>query len=131
VGPVRCGLAGSMRVLVTGSRTWPYPLIITGALIEAWTVRLRGDEFIVVHGHCKKGADAMADRICAEQGFHVERHPANWQRDGKQAGFIRNIEMVQAGADVCLAFIHNASKGATHCADAAQAAGIPVRRYEC
>lgn len=38
-------------------------------------------------------------------------------------------EMVNAGADVCLAFVRNMSKGASHCAHAAELSGIPVKRF--
>ena len=118
------------RVLITGSRTWRDEQAIRDALASiAW---LYGPEkVVVVHGACQTGADALADQIASEwTGMTLERHPADWKANGKAAGFRRNAEMVRLGADVCLAFIVDASRGATHTADLAEKAGIPVRRYE-
>lgn len=115
----------SRRVLVTGSRDWTDEHLIYIELTR-WS---HDDDVTVVHGDCPTGADAMADKWCELTGYPAERHPADWDRYGKRAGFIRNDEMVQLGADVCLAFIKNESKGATMTADLADAAGIPVLRY--
>jgi len=48
---------------------------------------------------------------------------------GRAAGFQHNAAMVAAGATVCLAFIRNGSRGASHTTALAEAAGIPTRRY--
>jgi hypothetical protein len=121
------------RILVTGSRDWEEPRLVrqwVGYFAER--ARCAGYGPKVVHGYCRKGADEMCDRFCREQGIAVERHPAIWRPFGiynPQAGLLRNREMVDQGAFVCLAFIRNGSPGATHCADLAEAAGIPTRRY--
>lgn len=122
-----------MRVLVTGSRDWKSWETVWDALYmqvaEGWETGIT-----VVHGACPTGADYEAGRWCrmiANYGWPVdeEPHPADWNRYGKSAGFRRNAEMVNLGADLCLAFIRNNSKGASMTADLAQKAGIETRIY--
>lgn len=115
-------------VLVTGSRTWGRPDVITGLLSR---VRLKKPEMIVIHGDCPDGADQIADSWCVGTGVHVGRFPALWDTYGKTAGPLRNVVMVVVRPQLCLAFIHNKSKGATGCANLAEQAGIRTirRRY--
>lgn len=117
-----------MRILVTGSRTWDDSEAIDTAIQNA--IGNKWGPHTVVHGACPTGADEMADGWARYRGLEVERHPADWNQHGKRAGFIRNAEMVALGADVCLAFIKDNSKGASMTARLAEEAGIPVRRFE-
>lgn len=75
------------------------------------------------------GGDKIATDYACGQGWRVEVHRANWARFGRAAGPIRNAEMVESGADRCLAFIEDHSRGATHCAQLAERAGVPVSYF--
>lgn len=128
---------GRRPVLVHGQCDPRHP--DTGRMIPWATARLMSWE---VQGRYL-GADWLADWVAlnhAGMGWQVERHPADWGL-GKSAGFRRNQAMVDLGADLCLCFAmpcagsrcarprpHD-SHGASHCATAAEKAGIPLRRF--
>jgi hypothetical protein len=116
----------SYRVLVTGSRTWPDDEKIETELRRELAVH---PDLVVVHGACPRGADDIANRwaLCVQAA--VEAYPADWKRDGRSAGYLRNVRMVASRPDGVLAFIHRNSRGATHCADYAEREGLPVRRW--
>jgi hypothetical protein len=130
-----------MRVLVTGSRDWPDHLVVYRALLqvceendlfyppdEHGNTMPDPNKITVIHGHCPTGADAIADDWCIANFFMAERHPADWSK-GRSAGPRRNKEMVNLGADICLAFIKNNSRGASMTARLAEGAGIETRRF--
>lgn len=121
-------LPKQFRVLVTGSRSWTDADAIRSALDGVHV--FYGDLMVVVHGGCRRGADAIADRWAKERKVAVETYPADWKRHGRRAGLFRNDQMVATGPDLCLAFIANGSPGASHCASLARHAGIhtTVRR---
>lgn len=116
-----------MRILITGSRDWPAEEDIQFALVMA--EELPPSNNTLVSGACPTGADQMAEKAAEKLGWKVERHPADWKKYGKRAGFLRNKEMVDLGADLCLAFIHNNSKGASMTLDLAEKAGIPTKVF--
>jgi hypothetical protein len=115
-----------MRILVTGSRDWEDRDTLWGALNN--TASQVG--VTLVHGDCPTGADHMAQEWAeCQPDVTVERYPADWS-EGKSAGPRRNRVMVDLGADVCLAFIKDASRGASMTARWAEEAGIKTIRYE-
>lgn len=120
------------RVLVTGSRDWTdgvaldYALRATLYLADA----VGRASVVVVHG-AARGADLMASRWCDYTLVSIaqEPHRADWEKHGKAAGPIRNQEMVDAGADICLAFPLGESRGTRDCMERARKAGIPVLNF--
>lgn len=127
------------RVLVTGSRNWDRVHEVYRALDGQLATH---EHLLLIHGFCSRGADHFAERwywAARRDGAQVRRKGfhADWS-PGSYAGFARNGRMVAYGADVCLAFAavcikpgckwrgKHPSHGTTHCADAAEAAGIPV-----
>lgn len=112
-----------MRILVTGSREWDDPWAIGHYL--KWFA-YGHEDVTLVSGHCPTGADKYAEEYAESRDWGIERHPADWIAWGKRAGFIRNQQMVDLGADICVAFRKGSfsSKGTTHCGQAAERAGI-------
>jgi len=115
------------RLLITGSRYGWDEDALKQALFDALR-ELGTEDTILVHG-AAPGVDAQAATIWQNWGLQDEPHPADWSI-GKKAGPLRNQEMVDLGADLCLAFPAVDSRGTRHCLGAAQTAGIPTVVYE-
>lgn len=81
----------------------------------------------IIHG-AASGADTLAARAAADLGLIEEAHPAQWEKHGPAAGPIRNQAMVDAGADLVIAF--GGGRGTADCLRRARKAGIPVREIE-
>jgi len=110
-----------MRVIVCGSRGWS-----DGGVIESDLAALVAGTTIV-HGGAR-GADSLAEEAARGLRRPTEAHPANWARYGKSAGPRRNAEMVEAGADLCLAYrLDGPSRGTDDMVQRCRAHGILVR----
>lgn len=117
-----------MRILITGSRNHTDVQLIENA-IQTHTLGLQHTNVTIVSGGCPTGADHIAEEYARKQGFPLEIHHAAWTKHGRAAGPIRNQEMVDAGADVVLAFPFGESRGTWGCVRAAQTAGLTVKIY--
>lgn len=113
-----------IRVIVTGSRDWD-----DARTIRLMLARYNGPNTTLVHGDCPTGADAIAKQFAEENGWTIEPHPADWDRWKKSAGPRRNREMAELGADVCLAFHKDNSRGTQNMINNCHKNGIPVSEY--
>jgi hypothetical protein len=128
-----------MRIIVIGDRNW-YAPDLAEQVLNRLLLR-HGPSLVIVHGGAT-GIDRSFAEACGEVGIDQEAHPADWgaldhpeaviRQDSRgrsynaNAGPIRNQEMIDAGAEMCLAFHRaiSASKGTKDCARRAIAAGI-------
>lgn len=110
-----------MRVLVTGSRTWTDWRLLMAGLSLVWQ-----PDAVLICGACPRGADDLAARCWRYWGGTVESWPAQWDKLRRSAGYRRNAAMVAAAPDVCVAFIHQHSPGASYTVARARAVGVPT-----
>lgn len=131
-----------MRVLITGSRDWDDRFFVYRVLNDIcyeFDLNYPPDQYgntlpdprkiTVVHGHCPTGADHWADEWATGCLLVAERHPARWKEFGKMAGYLRNKEMADLGANLCLAFQKDGSRGTQHMINLAKKAGIETRIF--
>lgn len=120
-----------MRVLVTGSRDWTgvYGTARVTMVLDSvhMLANALNQDLTIVHGD-GPGADQVIDAWAVRRedaGVTVERHSAVWSL-GRGAGPIRVRFMVSQGADMCIGFLKDASKGTLNTLLLAQQAGIPT-----
>jgi hypothetical protein len=137
-----------VKILVTGSRNLPPSKFkAVEALLQGLYENhsygygtLYMDPFFVVHG-CAPGADHAAHVWASIPGPHpgdIEdmtgpcpvrevKFPADWNKYGKRAGYIRNSEMIAYGPDLVLAFFYlERTQGTAMTVKLAKDAGIEV-----
>ena len=67
---------------------------------------------IICSGLCPKGADRFAVLLAEKHGTPTKWHPAEWEKFGRAAGFIRNTYIAN-DADVLIACVASDRKGGT------------------
>ncbi|MBR2861832.1 MAG: DUF2493 domain-containing protein [Clostridia bacterium] len=97
------------RIVVAGSRNFN-EYSVAKKYIDACIKDLKNScTFIFVSGTCK-GADLLGEKYAIENGFEIERYPAQWNIYGRGAGIRRNEQMAQV-SDIVICFWDGKSKG--------------------
>jgi hypothetical protein len=120
-----------MRIIIAGSRDFcDYKLLeahCTKIIDEFyWQGRITSymdlSSLEIISGTAR-GADQLGEKFARDRNFDICRMPANWDIDGKSAGYKRNEKMAQyASKDdgVLIAFWDGKSKGTKHMIDIAK-----------
>lgn len=83
------------------------------------------NENIIIIAGGAKGADSYASSWAIARFVELEEYPANWDRDKKAAGPIRNRLMLSKGIDILLAF--PGGRGTADMIKICQTAGVKVK----
>lgn len=98
-----------MKIAIIGSRTFnDYPLL---EKIISDNIKIEDIDLVISGG--AKGADRLGERFATINKINKQIFYPDWDRYGKQAGFLRNIKIVR-NADLIFAFWDGQSKGTEH-----------------
>lgn len=117
------------RVVVAGSRSISDTTMIFAKLDSIMRNKLQTHEVTIISG-CAKGPDTIGEEWARKSHLKVDLIPADWDRDGRSAGMIRNKIMCDT-ADAVIAFHDGKSSGTKNMIDIATRAKKMVRVVRC
>lgn len=111
------------RVIIAGSRGFSDYALLKRTM-DTLLSNIKED-ITVVCGKAR-GADTLGEQYAKERGYAVAYFPADWDRYGKAAGFIRNEQMAQ-NADALVAFWDGKSRGTKSMIELAAKYNLKIR----
>jgi len=102
------------RIIVAGTREFNnYELL--NEVLEGYINKMNKNNITIVSGKAR-GADTLGEVFAQNHGLKVAEFPADWQKYGPEAGFIRNGEMAKYAVEdgsygVLFAFWNGISNG--------------------
>lgn len=117
----------TVKLVICGSRDFAdYPRLCT--FMDNQVLRALRPDFIL--SGSARGADALGERFARDRRIPLQLFPADWDRHGRSAGYIRNEEMIGAATHL-VAFWDGQSRGTHHAINFAHRRGIPVYLDTC
>jgi len=113
-----------MKIAIVGSREYLRWDIVHAFVSAIW----RKHPGATVLSGGARGVDRHAVQAAMRHHMAFEVYPAQWDRYGKRAGYLRN-ELIVADADQVVAFWDGKSRGTKHTIDIARRHGVPFHVY--
>ena len=114
-----------IKVIIAGTRDFnDYAFLKKNVDYFLQGINPNNEEIEIVSGNAR-GADKLGERYAKEHNLPVKLFPANWDKYGKQAGYLRNQEMANY-SDMLIAFWDEKSKGTKHMIDIAKKQDLTV-----
>ena len=135
-----------LRIIIAGGRNFDnYQLLKTEALkaitsiVKSATGQDKAKkELITIISGGANGADKLGEQFANECDLKLKVFAANWDRYGRRAGYMRNVEMAEYAGDkennesygALIAFWDGQSKGTKHMIDTAKKANMEIHVVE-
>lgn len=116
-----------MRIIIAGSRNFnDYDFL--KSKIDFLISKINKAENITIVSGGANGADKLGERYAKENKLSLIICNANWDRFGKQAGYMRNLEMGSI-SDALVLLWDGQSKGSAMMKDIGNKLNLNVREY--
>ena len=115
-----------IKVIIAGTRDFDNYELLKQKMDKILAGKVRNNEEIIIISGTARGADKLGEKYAREKRYKIERYPANWDKYGKRAGYIRNEQMAKV-ADACVCFWDEQSKGTKHMIDLAKKYKLALR----
>ena len=112
-----------MKTIIAGSRT-----IENYKLVEDAVNKCGWKPTIVVSG-CARGVDKLGEEWASNHGKVIEKYPADWDKYGKRAGFLRNERMAD-NAEALILIWDGESKGSQMMLSIAKKKGLKIYEFK-
>lgn len=106
-----------MKTIIAGSRGITDYYVVLAAILES------NFEITEVVSGTARGVDSLGETYAVRNKLPIAKFPADWDRFGKRAGFLRNADMALY-ADALIAVWDGKSKGTKHMIDCAKLQGL-------
>lgn len=92
------------KVIIAGSREFDNYDMLKEKCDKILSRKVNEGEEIVIVSGTARGADTLGENYAEERGYKIERYPANWDKYGKKAGYLRNKKMAEV-SNACIVFL--------------------------
>jgi hypothetical protein len=116
------------KIAIIGSRTFnDYPMLESIVMGVMKDKGVKPSDVTIVSGGAR-GADALGREFAQKHSAQYLEFPADWEKFGKRAGFVRNADIVK-NSDFVVALWDGQSRGTGNSLELAQQAGKPYFAY--
>lgn len=112
-------------VIIAGTRDFSDYALLNEKVIKILSQKTEEFNVKIVCGMAR-GADLLGKKFADEHGLEVVECPADWDKHGKKAGYMRNEEMAKI-SDALIAFWDSKSPGTKHMIDLATKYKLKIR----